>query len=192
MARFVSSPTYLFEHIIGSVVGTSLLILGTVALGAYLSSRRAVRPAMAGTVLAGHRRRAVHRARGTVHVRTPALGTAYLAGSQSAITIQFPAALGPITALALLLTVTRNLLLAAAIWRSGDRPRWSGAIWATGTVVFYVLGAALGMATTGASLPTQPVGAALLAIGGAGVAWAAYHLHAHTTTRSADRAANAH
>ena len=36
-----------------------------------------------------------------------------------------------------------------------------------------VLGAALGMATTGASLPTQPVGAALLAISGAWIAWAA-------------------
>jgi hypothetical protein len=46
-------------------------------------------------------------------------------------------------------------------------------IWIVGTLIFYVLGAALGMATTGASLPTQPVGAALLAISGAWIAWAA-------------------
>jgi hypothetical protein len=46
-------------------------------------------------------------------------------------------------------------------------------IWAVATFIFYVLGAALGMATTGASLPTQPVGAALMAVSGAWIAWAA-------------------
>ena len=65
-----------------------------------------------------------------------------------------------------------NVLLGVAIWRSGRLPRWTGLVWIVGTLVFYVLGAALGMATTGASLPTQPVGAVLLAIAGAGIAWA--------------------
>ena len=40
-------------------------------------------------------------------------------------------------------------------------------------VVFVLLGAALGMATTGASLSTQPIAARLMAISGGWIAWAA-------------------
>jgi hypothetical protein len=39
---------------------------------------------------------------------------------------QFPAALGPITALARLLAVSGNLILAVAIWKSGVLARWTG------------------------------------------------------------------
>ncbi|HEX5383643.1 MAG TPA: hypothetical protein VFW54_03315, partial [Propionibacteriaceae bacterium] len=46
-------------------------------------------------------------------------------------------------------------------------------VWGAATLIFYVLGAALGMATTGASLPTQPIGGALMAASGAWIAWAA-------------------
>jgi hypothetical protein len=45
-------------------------------------------------------------------------------------------------------------------------------LWIAATWTFYVLGAALGMATTGAALPTQPVGAVLMTISSAGIAWA--------------------
>ena len=76
-----------------------------------------------------------------------------------------------IVGLALLLAVVGNVMLSVAAWRSGVLPRWAGALWGAATIVFYVLGAALGMATTGASLPTQPVGAALLAISGGWMAW---------------------
>jgi len=54
-------------------------------------------------------------------------------------------------------------------------------IWALATFIFSALGAALGMATTGASLPTQPVGAALMAISGAWIAWSAVRTHAIDT-----------
>lgn len=74
--------------------------------------------------------------------------------------------------MALLLAVIGNGLVSLAIWRSGSLPRWAGVIWAAATLIFYVLGFALGLATTGASLPTQPIGAALMAIAGAWIAWA--------------------
>jgi hypothetical protein len=38
-------------------------------------------------------------------------------------------------------------------------------------VLFYVLGAVAGLLTTGASLPTQPVGGLLIAISGGWIAW---------------------
>jgi len=85
--------------------------------------------------------------------------------------LQFSPALALIIGLALLLAVVGNIVLGLAIWRSGVLPKCAGLIWIAGRLVFYVLGAALGMATTGASLPTQPVGAVLLTISTAWIAW---------------------
>jgi hypothetical protein len=50
--HIVSTPTYLTEHLASGVFGTVLVILGTVALGSYLSSTRAARMALAGMVAA--------------------------------------------------------------------------------------------------------------------------------------------
>jgi hypothetical protein len=172
-ARFVSSTSYLVGHIVGNVIGTALVIFGTFALGAFLATSRAPRLALWGMVLAvaGHILFTVPGAISTF--ATPAIGTAYLAGNRDVMALEFPPVMTAILALGLLLAVIGNTILGVAIWRSGTLPRWAGVIWIVGTLIFYVLGAALGMATTGASLPTQPVGAALLAISGAWIAWAA-------------------
>ena len=172
-ARFVSSTSYLVGHIVGNVIGTALVIFGTFALGAFLATSRAPRLALWGMVLAvaGHILFTVPGAISTF--ATPAIGTAYLAGNRDVMALEFPPVMTAILALGLLLAVIGNTILGVAIWRSGTLPRWAGVIWIVGTLIFYVLGAALGMATTGASLPTQPVGAALLAISGACIAWAA-------------------
>ena len=172
-ARFVSSTSYLASHIIGNVLGTTLAIFGTFALGAFLVTSRAPRLALSGMVLAvaGHILFTVPGAISTF--ATPAIGTAYLAGNRDVMALEFPPVMTAILAIGLLLAVIGNTILGVAIWRSGTLPRWAGLIWIVGTLIFYVLGAALGMATTGASLPTQPVGAALLAISGAWIAWAA-------------------
>ena len=87
--------------------------------------------------------------------------------------MEFPAVMTITLLVGMLLLLVGNALLGAAVWRSGSPPRWAGGLWVTAFVVFIVLGAALGMATTGASLPTQPIGAGLMAISGAGLAWAA-------------------
>jgi hypothetical protein len=172
-ARFVSSTTYLIEHLASNVLGTVLVIFGTFALGALLASSRAPRLGLCGMVLAvaGN---VLFTVPGTISTfATPAIGSSYLAGNREVMRVEFSPVLTPIVALALLLAVIGNMLLAVAIWRSGTLPKWSGVLWAAGSFIFYLLGAALGMATTGASLPTQPVGAALLAIAGAWISWAA-------------------
>jgi apolipoprotein N-acyltransferase len=87
--------------------------------------------------------------------------------------MEFPAAMTAVTVVALLLVLAGSVILGVAIWRSGALPRWAGALWAAAAVIFYLLGAALGMATVGASLPTQPVGAALMAVAGGWMAWSA-------------------
>ena len=115
---------------------------------------------------------------------TPAIGAAYLSGNREVMTIEFSPVLTLITGVALLLTVAGNIILGLAIWRSGVLPKWAGLLWIIGTLVFYVLGAFLGMATTGASLPTQPVGAVLMAISSGWIAWTV--LRSRTTQAPTD------
>ena len=170
-ARFVSSSSYLAEHIASNVVGPVLAIFGTLALGAFLSQGRAPRLALSGAVLAvaGH---ILFMVPGTISTfATPPIGAAYLSGNHEVMALEFSPALTLITAVALLLAVAGNVILGLAIWRSGILPKWAGVIWIAAALIFYVLGAAVGMATTDASLPTQPVGAALTAISSAWIAW---------------------
>jgi hypothetical protein len=181
-ARFVSSSSYLVGHVLGNVVGAVLVIFGTFALGAYLTASQAPRLGLWGMVLAvtGHILFTVPGAISTF--ATPAIGAAYLAGNRDVMSLEFSPVVTAIIALGLLLAVTGNMLLSVAIWRSGTLPRWAGLIWAGATLIFYVLGAALGMATTGASLPTQPIGAVLMAISGAWIAWSAFRHDTDTDT----------
>jgi hypothetical protein len=175
-ARFVSSTSYLVGHVLGNVLGTALVIFGTFALGALLATSRAPRLGLWGMVLSitGY---VLFTIPGVISTfATPPIGAAYLAGNREVMSLEFSPVLTVITLLALLLAVIGNGLLSVAIWRSGILPRWAGVIWAAATLIFYVLGFALGMATTGASLPTQPIGAALMAIAGAWIAWAGYRL----------------
>ena len=175
-ARFVSSTSYLVGHVLGNVLGTALVVFGTFALGALLATSRAPRLGLWGMVLSitGY---LLFTIPGVISsFATPPIGAAYLAGNREVMSLEFSPILTLITLLALLLAAIGNGLLSVAIWRSGILPRWAGVIWAAATLVFYVLGFALGMATTGASLPTQPIGAALMAIAGAGIAWAGYRL----------------
>ena len=172
-ASFVSSPSYLVGHVTGNVLGTILVIFGTFALGALLTASRAPRLALAGMVLSVTSY-LLFTVPGVISTfATPAIGAAYLAGNQAVMEIEFSPIMTMIILGALLLAVIGNAILSVAIWRSGTLPRWAGVLWAAATLTFYVLGFALGMATTGASLPTQPIGAGLLAVSGGWIAWAA-------------------
>ena len=171
-AQFVSSPSYLVEHIASSIVGAVSVILGTLAVGAFLVRGRAPRLALWGTVLAVAGQ-TLFMVPGTISTfATPAIGDAYLSGNREVMTIEFSPVLTLITGVALLLAVAGNLVLGVAIWRSAVLPKWAGLLWIIGTLVFYVFGAFLGMTTTGASLPTQPVGALLMAVSSGWIAWA--------------------
>ena len=172
-ARFVSSTSYRVEHIASSVVGPVLVIFGTFALGALLSHSRAPRLAVWGTVLAVAGQ-ILFMVPGTISTfATPAIGAAYLSGNREVMNLEFSPVLAAIIGVALLLAVSGNTILGLAIWRSDVLPKWAGVMWIAAAVIFYVLGAFLGMATTGASLPTQPVGAVLMTVSSAWIAWTA-------------------
>lgn len=170
-AAFVSSPQYLIEHLLSSVLGAVLIVLGTVALGALLAAARSPRLGIAGMIVSVTAQ-VLLTVPGVISTfATPAIGAAYVSGNREAMEIGFSPLLPAIFALALLLAVVGNVLLGIAVWRSGTLPRWAGATWAVGSVTFYLLGAVLGVVSVNASLPTQPVGGVLMAASAVGIAW---------------------
>jgi hypothetical protein len=102
-----------------------------------------------------------------------AIGRTYLAGTEDVMRVEFPAAMSALLVLAILLLVVGNVLVGVAVWRSETLPKWAGAIWVASALLFYVLGAVLGMATTGSSLLTQPMGGLLMVISGGWIAFGA-------------------
>ncbi|WP_406633014.1 hypothetical protein [Pseudarthrobacter quantipunctorum] len=170
-ARFVSTDSYQVSHLIGSTGGTILAVFGLFALGCYLAGSRSGRLALGAAVTA---------AAGTALLLvpavistfvTPAVGRAYLAGNQDIMQLEFPGSMTAAFMAGLLLAFVGTVLLGVAVWQSHVLPRWAGALWVAGAVVFYALGVVLGQATTGSSLPTQSAGAALLAVAGGWIAW---------------------
>ena len=172
-ARFVGSSYYLLTHIFGSIGSALLVIFGVFALSAYLAGGRAGRLGLVAMVITVVGQALSLIIGGVSTFASNAIGRAYLAGTEDVMRLEFPAAMSVLFGLAILLLVVGNVLLGVAVWRSGTLPKWAGAIWVASALLFYVLGAVLGMATTGSSLLTQPVGGLLMVIGGGCIALSA-------------------
>jgi len=82
----------------------------------------------------------------------------------------------------MLLMLVGNVLLGAAVWRSGTLPRWAGALWVAGSSL-PVLGMLYALLPIGADATPAivPVGAVLLAISGA---WMAYSVLRRPSTET--------
>jgi hypothetical protein len=125
---------------------------------------------------------------GVTTFAAPEEGQAILAGinidqlpSSFAATVQALTGLGYI-----LLGFVGNILLGVVIWRSGTLPRWAGALWAGAHVLLYVsqgYAATIGPASTP---PTVLVGAVLVAISGA---WMAFSVLSRATAQPVGAAA---
>jgi hypothetical protein len=173
-ARFVSTDYYLVSHLIGSVGGTILAIFAIFALGVHLASSSAGRLALAAMVVTafGHALLLIPAVISTF--ATPAVGTAYLAGLTDVMEIEFSAVMTAVFLLGLVLAFVGSLLLGVAMWRSGRVPRGAAVLWIIATIVFYPLGVVIGLATVNATVPTQSIGALLIAVSGAWIAWSAF------------------
>ena len=157
----------------GSIGSALLAIFGVFALGAYLANGRAGRLGLVAMVITVVGQALSLIIGGVSTFASNAIGRAYLAGTEDVMRVEFPAAMSVLFGLAILLLVVGNVLLGVAVWRSGTLPKWAGAIWVASALLFYVLGAVLGMATTGSSLLTQPVGGLLMVIDGGWIALSA-------------------
>ena len=172
-ARYVTTNHYVLEHLFLSIFGIIFAILGVFALGAYLARSRAGRLGLAAMVVTVVGQALGLSIGGVTAFATNAIGRAYLAGIEDVMGVEFSASMTATLVLVILLLFVGNVLLGVAVWRSGILPKWAGAIWVVSALSFYVLGAVAGMLTTGASLPTQPVGGLLIAISGGWIAWSA-------------------
>lgn len=173
-ARFVSTPSYFVSHLVGSVGGTILAIFAIFALGTYLARTRAGRLALSAMVITifGHALLLVPAVISTF--ATPAIGQAYLSGLADVMRIEFSDALILTFLLGLVLAFVGSLLLGVALWQSPLVPRGAAILWIVAAVVFYPLGVVLGVATVNATLPTQSIGALLIAISGGWIALSAF------------------
>ena len=174
-ARFVTTTHYVLTHLFGSILGIILAIFGTFALGAYLANGRAGRMGLVAMVVTVFGSALFLTVGGVSTFAAPEEGQMHLEGVEGYLemppilaTTAFLATFG----LSILLQFVGNLLLGVAVWRSGMLPKWTGALLAAAAVAMYPLGLVYAM-TIGAQStpPTVLVGALLIVIGGAWLAW---------------------
>ncbi len=178
-ARFVTTDAYLVGHLLGSALGLILAVFGVFSLGALLAGTRAARLGLTGMVLSVFSHGVFLVGMGTSAFGAPATARAYLAGVDNIQALQADPAADLAGGLLLVVFITLglvgNVLLGVAVWRSGVLPRWTGAGWLVATALLYAAGLVVGALITHDSPPTEPIGAAVVAVSGAGLVWAAWH-----------------
>ena len=176
-ARFVTTDHYVLTHVLGSILGLILSIFGTFALGAYLAKSRAGRMGLVAMVITVLGSALFLPGMGVSAFAAPEEGQAYLArieGLAQLPTSSADIAFAATSLVMVVLLLVGNVLLGVAVWRSGTLPKWAGTLWASAPVFMYPLGlayeATIGPASTP---PTVLVGALLVVVGGAWIAWGA-------------------
>jgi len=171
-SRFVTTTYFVVTHLLGTILGIILMIFGVIALGAYFAAqRRSNRLGILAMVITIAANMLFLPIAGWAAFGEPAVGRAYLSGLEEARLIDIGPDFAVIFLMSILLAVVGNVLLGIAIWRSGTLPKWAGVVWIGWAVMFYVAGVLYGLFFVGSSPPTQPTGAALMAISGGWIAW---------------------
>ena len=184
-SRYVTTDHYVLSHLFASDVGLILAIFGTFALGAYLARSRAGRMGLVAMAIAVFGSALFLLIGGVSTFSSPEQGQMHLQGIEGyremapilAQTV-FMATFG----VAVLLMLVGNVLLGVAVWRSGTLPKWAGALWVAGSAL-PLLGQIYIMLPIGADStpPTVPMGAGLLVMGGA---WMAYSVLRRPSTEA--------
>lgn len=173
-SRYVTTDEYVFTHVIGSGLGTSVSIFGVLALAVLLASTRAGNLGLAAMVVTVLGQTFFLMIIGISTVGAPMEGQAYLAGIEGLPDLPATTAStaqGLIGLLVLVLGFVGNVLLGVAVWRSRILPRWTAAAWIVAALLMYPFGLLVAAAVTGSTPPTVLVGALLIAVGGGWIAW---------------------
>ena len=176
-SRFVTTDSYVLKHLLLSDLGIVFAIFGTFALGVHLATSRAGRMGLWAMVVTVFGSALFLTIGGVTTFAAPEEGQAVLAGVEefeSLPTIFANTLMMATFGVAVLLMLAGNVLLGVAVWRSGTLPKWAGALWVAGSAL-PLLGQLYIMLPIGADStpPTVPMGALLLAIGGA---WMSYRV----------------
>ncbi len=169
-SEFVTTGNFLVGHIFGSILGTTLGILGVVSLGLYLADTKRSRVALVGTVATVVGSGGVISVFGVAASTQPALGKAFLGGVGAAQDL-YQAVYGPTTlALAgtsVILFSIGSILLGWAIASSGRLPKWSGLAYGLSGPLIGIIGVIMGQA--------QTLGSILVIAAGLAIAWRIRH-----------------
>ncbi len=167
-ARYISTPTYLAQHLLGSILGTILAIFGVIALAAYLANGRARHLALLGMVLSVAGNCLILTIFGFSTIFSPVIGRLYLEGQPGAMDVNEAIFSSPafvfLVLPGLLFFLVGTILFGVAIWRSGTLPRWAGLLFAP-TGLLMAAGLQIGW--------TQTLGSALVVAAGGWIAWTA-------------------
>ena len=174
-ARYVTTNGYVLKHLFLSDLGIIFVTFGTFALGAYLTRSRAGGMGLWAMVIAVFGQALFLLIGGVSTFASPEEGQAILAGMEEIDNLPTSLASSVQTAtfgVSVLLGLVGNVLLGVAVWRSGILPKWAGVLWAFAPILMYIFGIAYAL-TIGANAtpPTVPVGAVLIVISGAWMAW---------------------
>src|SRR3712207_6392718 len=181
-ARFVTTNEYVIGHLFGSILGLIFLIFGVYALGVYLATSRAGRLGLWAMFLTVLGSALFLPLQGISTFAAPEEGQAVLAGLEEFEELPpiFANTVAGLTGLVvILLGFVGHVLVGVAVWRSETLPRWAGALWAGANVLMY-LSLVYGQTIGPASTPfTVPLGAVVLVISGA---WMAFSVLSRSTT----------
>ena len=158
-ARYVTTTEFLLSHLIASILGAAIGVLGLLALFTILALRVRSRLAAAGLALAVVGDVLITAVFGTAAFGQSAVGRLSLAGQAEAAVATYAdmygAPLAATAAAGVLLLVVGVVALGIAVARARVLPRWAGVGLAVGIVVFGVIGVILADVV-------QSIGAALL------------------------------
>jgi hypothetical protein len=147
-ARYVTTPEFLASHLIGSIVGAAIGILGMVALAVFLTGHRRPRAAVWGLVTGVLGTTLVTAIFGIAAFAQPAIGRDYLVGHTTAAHAMYDAAAQGAWLVATALTgaalVAASLVIfGVAAARTEPLPRLAGIGLAVSGPLFAVIGVAL-------------------------------------------------
>jgi hypothetical protein len=166
-AEFTTTTWFLISHIIASIVGAAIGIIGLIALFFLLAQPRTIRLAVFALVTAVLGNVLVTSVFGVAAFAQPAIGRAYLDGNTAqAVAFDSDVYGTPLFATALpgILFLTIGLVLfGVAVARSGDVPKIAGYAFATSGVLFTFIGFAIG--------EIQTLGAILMIASTIWIAW---------------------
>ena len=173
-SRYVTTPLFLLSHLVGSIMGGALGVVGFVGLGLVLvghEDHRVSRLAAPGVICSVFGNVFVIAVFGIAAFAQPAIGRAYLAGH-----LDVRALYDDVNGIPLLLTALCGVLLLTlgvvllglGVMRSRIAPALAGWSLVLGAPVFAILGVVLADAV-------QTVGAALLMAGSVGTVYGVRH-----------------
>jgi len=171
-ARYVTTSEFLVSHIVASIVGAAIGVLGLLALFTFLALRRRTRFGAVSLAMAVVGNVLITAVFGMAAFAQPAVGRLYLSGSTgqagavAAYGDMYGTPLGITAGVGIVLLAVGVVTLGIAAARSRVLPAWAGIGMAVGIVVFGVVGAILNDFV-------QSIGAVVLIVSTLGLAYRA-------------------